>query len=71
VDKAWRLRWRNPSPLTQTFPPATTLSFSNRPFLNYYPLLFVIPSEAEGSAVLRTIPGNVFRHHSLASAITS
>jgi hypothetical protein len=25
------------------------------------PLPFVIPSEAEGSAVLRTIPGNVFR----------
>jgi hypothetical protein len=24
------------------------------------PLLFVIPSEAEGSAVLRTCPGNVF-----------
>ena len=25
------------------------------------PLLFVIPSEAEGSAVLRTFPGNVFQ----------
>jgi hypothetical protein len=24
-------------------------------------LPFVVPSEAEGSAVLRTIPGNVFR----------
>ncbi len=40
---------------------------SNRPFLYQptfpcnSPLLFVIPSEAEGSAVPRTLPGNVFR----------
>jgi hypothetical protein len=28
--------------------------------LSNRPLLFVIPSEAEGSAVPRTFPGNVF-----------
>jgi hypothetical protein len=48
------------------FPTATALSYSNRPFLQQppfpynYPLLFVIPSAAEGSAVPRTFPGNVF-----------
>jgi hypothetical protein len=42
-------------------------SFSNRPLfqqppsLYNHPPLFVIPSEAEGSAVQRTILGNVFR----------
>jgi hypothetical protein len=50
-----------------TFHPATDLSSSNRPFIQQptflynYPLLFVIPSEAEGSAVPRTFLGNVFR----------
>jgi hypothetical protein len=40
---------------------------NNRPFLTQLPFpydnppLFVIPSEAEGSAVLRTLLGNVFR----------
>jgi hypothetical protein len=38
---------------------------SDLPFTNHSPckgpLSFVIPSEAEGSAVPRTLPGNVFR----------
>ena len=33
-------------------------------------LPFVIPSEAEGSAVLRTIPGNVFRQRIMALRAT-
>jgi hypothetical protein len=33
-------------------------SVSNLPFPNHYLFLFVIPSEAEGPAVLRTFPGN-------------
>jgi len=36
------------------------LSVGNGPLPYNSPLLFVIPSEAEGSAVLRTFPGNVF-----------
>jgi hypothetical protein len=42
-----------------------TFSINTRPFLwqphfvYNNPLLFVIPSEAEGSAVLRTLPGSV------------
>jgi hypothetical protein len=39
--------------MKNTFCPATTLHGS-------VALPFVIPSAAEGSAVLRTIPGNVF-----------
>jgi hypothetical protein len=46
------LPWQQPSPL------ATTLSLGNNPLPFNNPLLFVIPSEAEGSAVLRTLPGN-------------
>src|SRR5882757_5644099 len=52
--------WRPPLPL------ATAPSFSYRPFLWLppspcnNPLLFVIPREAEGSAVPRTLTGNVF-----------
>jgi hypothetical protein len=38
---------------TQAFGPETT-------FHRKVALSFVIPSEAEGSAVLRTSPGNVF-----------
>jgi hypothetical protein len=40
--------------MKNSFCPATALHGS-------VALPFVIPSEAEGSAVLRTIPGNVFR----------
>jgi hypothetical protein len=40
--------------------PTSTLSFSNGPLPHNNPPLFVIPSVAEGSAVLRTLPGNVF-----------
>jgi hypothetical protein len=36
------------------------LSLGDGPFLSTTPLLFVIPSEGEESAVLRTSPGNVF-----------
>jgi len=39
----------------------TVLSLDNGPLPFNNPLLFVIPSEAEGSAVPRTFPGNVFR----------
>jgi hypothetical protein len=50
-----------------SFPSMTALSFPYSPFLQQppslynHPPLFVIPSEAEGSAVPRTILGNVFR----------
>jgi hypothetical protein len=43
----------------------TSLSFSDVPF-PATTLSFVIPSEAEGSAVPRTLPGNVFRLPSIA-----
>ena len=49
------------------FSSITALSLRNRPFITQLPFpydnppLFVIPSEAEGSAVLRTLLGNVFR----------
>jgi hypothetical protein len=39
----------------------TALALGNGFYLLSDPLLFVIPSEAEGSAVLRTLPGFVFR----------
>jgi hypothetical protein len=38
--------------------PATALSLGNCPFPFNNPLLFVIPSEAEGSAVPQTFTGN-------------
>jgi hypothetical protein len=41
--------------MTNTFRPANALHGS-------VALPFVIPSEAEGSAVLQARPGNVFRH---------
>jgi hypothetical protein len=40
--------------------PTTALALGNGPLPFSDPLLFVIPSEAEGSAVPRTSPGNVF-----------
>jgi hypothetical protein len=53
------LSWacRPPKVMKNAFCPATALHGS-------VTLPFVIPSEAEGSAVPRTIPGNVFRQHS-------
>jgi hypothetical protein len=55
--------------LTTSLSFATVLSFSNRPFLTTT-LSFVIPSEAEGSAVPRTFPGYVFSAEWSASLLT-
>jgi hypothetical protein len=42
-----------PAPFDKPFPPTAAFPYS-------YAFLFVIPSEAEGSAVLRTLRGKCF-----------
>ena len=49
--------WKKPSPVDSAVPNLEETAAPN----GSAPLPFVIPSVAEGSAVLRTIAGNVFR----------